>query len=775
MSRSVLAVALLMAAMGATKAKPPTDALSPKLHEVIENVAAAYSGGDIEKVWHLLVKPANGLNENLAAKFDEALAAKKLPAARELLVQARLKLLLEGRTSALPAPSLRERLLILASLQGHLQNPLEASAGQSLVKDDLPAPKNMDEFDRRFHDIHDLQAKLWLARSCASYASDLAGRVPAAARKKLTDKEQETVAHSEGDLLKTVQNTEQDVRELELETRLLRLKYGVEVLQQTQLTKEKFIAAATTRQDARALKYELEPPTSVTSKGAKTKAVTAKSAAIPPAPVVFHRPALTSPDLANEVATLARYAQEAAGSLADKAERFFAGIEFWLRGRYGWGPEVDGLAKSSAAFEKPELLQQVYMPENLLSPADEKKEKPKQPDSGKRTETRPTMAAPKPWQMPKCPDRRHHYTWAWEDRRLLTTTSASGGEIRGNAPFYIDANTRDHNGRTFAQEMQLSVALHLGPDRLAAYGNRISEHTPWAHANMAYQSMQTTVLVPSQDPRLVYRIVGFVEYAQAVQHLDKFVEEATIAEFEAAEEVIRSQGAFRLDTNLSRKIEGPSTLSERSPNPRDDFSRHGLEWMLALARVELGAMLAGFTSHAEPFLSLAPTTFKQERVKTVPFGTAAYGELLMDGLRAHYWSIVREDLIANYYNTGVPENHLLTYGRRAIIGRQFVRAALQFSGGGSGRGNLPGPQGTELQTWEQTFEKLQRIMLYCLTYKVGQIRSTQETRTKYQETVLYGEYKKLVSSTATEQRDTPDGIRRILLLADPTLAGCGCK
>ena len=209
----------------------------------------------------------------------------------------------------------------------------------------------------------------------------------------------------------------------------------------------------------------------------------------------------------------------------------------------------------------------------------------------------------------------------------------------------------------------------------------------------------------------------------------------------------------------------------------DDFSRHGLEWMLALARVELGAMLAGFTSHAEPFISLSPTTYKQERVKTIPFGTAAYGELLMDGLRAHYWSIVREELIPNYYKTGVSENHLLTQSRRAIVGRQFVRAVLQFSGGGNAGENLPPPQRAELQTWDETFAKVQRIMLYCLTFKLGQQKSTTTERTDYAIVHrLFRNHRDMTNQTTTDQRDEgADAIRRVLLLADPTLAACGCK
>ena len=766
MSRPILLALLLTASVGLTVAmgaakdksardKARADGLSPKLHEVIANVEAACAEGDIEKVWHLLAKPINGLNEDLAARFDEALAAKKLPPARELLVQARLKVLMENRAAALPSP--KERLLILGALQDYVQKPLEQIAGQALLQEDLPAPKNMDEFDRRFHDIHEVQSKLWLAKTCAGYAGDLAAKLPATARKKLTEKELETVTQWEGDLLTKLQEKDREVRELELETRVLRLKYGVEVLQQKQLTKEKFIAAATTRQDARILKQELEPPAPVPAKGAKAKAATSKAPVSPPAPPVFHREALKSPDLAKEVATLARHVQEAAGALADKAERFYAGLEFWLRGRYGWGPDVGGLAKSGAALEKPELLHQVYMPENLLTLADVKGQ-PMQSIAGRRPETRSTRAEEKVRKIPTCPDRRHHYTWAWEDRRLLTSTMAQPTEQKSGQEFtHIIENPRYRYSSGRIGEVDLVSG--------------------WQGNSLRTQVTDKTVSVPPQDPRLIYRIVGLTEYSQAVQLLDQFVAEASIGEFEVAEEIIRSQDAFRIDTNLSRKIEGPSTLSEQSPNPRDDFSRHGLEWMLALARVELGAMLAGFTSHAEPFLSLAPTTYKQERVKTVPFGTAAYGELLMDGLRAHYWSIVREDLISNFYKTGVPENHLLTQSRRAIVGRQFVRAVLQFGGGGNEGENLPPVQRTELQTWDQTFEKLQRIMLYCLTFKVGREKRTNSEFSDLMFDSFTNKYisGRSIKGTTTERDQTPDAIRRLILLADPTLAGCGCQ
>ena len=67
---------LLTVLLVAAKGKPPAGGLSSKLHGVIETVEAAYFAGNAEQLWHALALSVNGLKEDAAAKFDEALAAK---------------------------------------------------------------------------------------------------------------------------------------------------------------------------------------------------------------------------------------------------------------------------------------------------------------------------------------------------------------------------------------------------------------------------------------------------------------------------------------------------------------------------------------------------------------------------------------------------------------------------------------------------------------------------------------------------------------------------
>jgi len=171
---------------------------------------------------------------------------------------------------------------------------------------------------------------------------------------------------------------------------------------------------------------------------------------------------------------------------------------------------------------------------------------------------------------------------------------------------------------------------------------------------------------------------------------------------EIAEEIVDEQNQFAIYTNLSRKLQGTTFLAEQPKRPGDRYRRHGLTWMTALARVELGAMLAGFTSNPRPFHAVKPSLFDGEE----------YREILLDGLRMHYWSLKRDPAIQAYFKTGVPENHIITYGRRASVARHFLQAVHDYWAS-----DLLRIQLAELSAEDRELKKLQLVFLYCLSQK----------------------------------------------------------
>ena len=204
---------------------------------------------------------------------------------------------------------------------------------------------------------------------------------------------------------------------------------------------------------------------------------------------------------------------------------------------------------------------------------------------------------------------------------------------------------------------------------------------------------------------------------------------------------------------------------------------------MGLARVEVGAMMAGFSSHPEPFQVVAPE-MSTRVTKRSQYGNHAFLEILTDGLRTHYWAVMRDPVVLNYHKTGIPENHIITYGRRVSMARHFYRAVRGF------RGNrLSREQIAETNTWDARFRRMQLVYLYCLALKQRASETTQvaETRTK----TLEG-CPPLVAAAKRElgiDDTTPKTSRRVsdfkisrhgsrlaelLRAIDPTLIACPC-
>lgn len=199
---------------------------------------------------------------------------------------------------------------------------------------------------------------------------------------------------------------------------------------------------------------------------------------------------------------------------------------------------------------------------------------------------------------------------------------------------------------------------------------------------------------------MVKRLVGYLEYQTALSYLDRLLAIASPSELAVMEEIVRDHDEFSIFTNLSRRLEPQSTaLSERSNQLGDNYERRGLGWILALARVEMGAMAAGFTDVPYPFEKFSPS----------PNELPHYQEVLLDSMRTHYWSMRNDPVTRNLRAGLTSDNQAIAYARRATIAIEFVKAVRSLL---EKEKVITLEQRNELDKWEAQLTEIRRSILF---------------------------------------------------------------
>jgi hypothetical protein len=195
-------------------------------------------------------------------------------------------------------------------------------------------------------------------------------------------------------------------------------------------------------------------------------------------------------------------------------------------------------------------------------------------------------------------------------------------------------------------------------------------------------------------------VVGFYEYTNALQNFESLVQSATPEELEVIEAIIAKRDELEIATNLSAKIPHPPHLFDEVANdPNERFVRRGLAWLMALARVEVAATTAGFTPQKRPF----------EFVGATDFELSAYREMVLDGLRTHYWALQNDSDLPTVRKGRVGMHTLIVYGRRLFLAREMVTAVRLAA-------LDPTPeQLQELNQWDETLSGIQSDIVFELT------------------------------------------------------------
>ncbi len=352
-----------------------------------------------------------------------------------------------------------------------------------------------------------------------------------------------------------------------------------------------------------------------------------------------------------------------AAHLLTKVQHFNEATQWWLRGRYGYGAMGGGLAKVVPTGLRNNQTIEALAYSTLLMP---------QPIPKPQDPLRMPVAYPVP--------RRHLLLWQIETREKLLVRPPNSLPVR------TSEGTAGHS-----LVNTTGSASSQGPPRLE-----------WVETK--------------PDEVRLAQFVGYLEYTAALWHFERLLKLSTPAERQAIDEMIASDERFVIHSNLSSTFDrtySQSTLRvpPRAPDARaaQPHERRGLSWVMALARIELGAMRAAFTGESASMNRRAETARKTGNSSLMaddrgPFDKwppsqierEPFLEILLDGCRQHYFDL-RSVLGKEEVGNAPPvlfERDLLMLERRLAMTYEMVDALGRYAGNA-----LTPSQKRELAQW----------------------------------------------------------------------------
>lgn len=231
------------------------------------------------------------------------------------------------------------------------------------------------------------------------------------------------------------------------------------------------------------------------------------------------------------------------------------------------------------------------------------------------------------------------------------------------------------------------------------------------------------------NPSDAYQIVGYQEYANALNHLVPLVQRADEEALAAYDKVIKSMPELAIYTNLSRRFNfaltqnssltpllrrtlnlyNSSSLKDNEDLAAAEYKHAGIGWLIALARLEHGSIEIGYQKNVSPFNLTHLTTVE----------TPAFLELLLDGARSHYWAMNMDPVTHDLLDGNVPkvsDRTALAYGRRAVLVQKMLETLKRLAGV-----QFTLIQKQELQTWYDNLSEVREGVSYNVyeTYKAA--------------------------------------------------------
>lgn len=247
------------------------------------------------------------------------------------------------------------------------------------------------------------------------------------------------------------------------------------------------------------------------------------------------------------------------------------------------------------------------------------------------------------------------------------------------------------------------------------------------------------------DRTLVDRTVGSLEYGSALRLFDNLLQQVNKEELAAIDAIVAERPEFGVYSGLSVRAGSPGNVLVLGGAPVNSAQqRRGFAWIIALARLELGGILATFTPARGPF----------DVVGTTPYDLEAYGELLLDGAQAHYQALASDPNVVRVARK-IPDREVLSYIRRISVARQMLHAAMRANAN-----RLTPPQldtlynqDRELSYWQEGYKSNVSAYLAANNYTKSTSSSTTMNREIWHGCgiMINGALNELRAGTATSQ------------------------
>jgi len=118
---------------------------------------------------------------------------------------------------------------------------------------------------------------------------------------------------------------------------------------------------------------------------------------------------------------------------------------------------------------------------------------------------------------------------------------------------------------------------------------------------------------------MVYRLVGSYEYSKALELLEQLVNQSTAEEIEVYNLVIKTRPEFDVFTlpKLYKKA------NDNSDAGAYHVKHSGIEWIMALARLEMAGILATYSDVNDPFAQVNPTLLERNALNQLVLSDTA--------------------------------------------------------------------------------------------------------------------------------------------------------